>query len=50
MYPIAQDMANLPPHRLKPRKPLWKEEFLMQPFSTSDYWKAAWQDETSSGS
>jgi hypothetical protein len=50
MYPIAQDMANLPPHRLKSRKPLWKEEFLMQPFSTSDYWKAAWQDETSSGS
>jgi hypothetical protein len=45
MYPIAQDMASLPPHRLKSRKPLWKEEFLMQPFSSSDYyWKAAWQD------
>jgi hypothetical protein len=37
-------MANLPPFRLKSRKPLWKEEFLMQPFSKSDYWKAAWQD------
>jgi hypothetical protein len=37
-------MANLPPFRLKSRKPLWKEEFLMEPFSKSDYWKAAWQD------
>jgi hypothetical protein len=37
-------MANLPPFKLKSRKPLWKEEFLMQPFSKSDYWKAAWQD------
>jgi hypothetical protein len=37
-------MANLPPFRLKSRKPLWKEEFLMQPFSKSDYWKAAWQE------
>jgi hypothetical protein len=37
-------MANLPPFRLKSRKPLWKEEFLMQPFSKSVYWKAAWQD------
>jgi hypothetical protein len=41
MYPIAQDMANLRPHRLKSRKPLWKEEFLIQQFSKSDYWKAA---------
>jgi hypothetical protein len=40
----VQDMANLPPFRLKSRKPLWKEEFLMQPFSKSDYWKAAWQE------
>jgi hypothetical protein len=32
MYSIAQDMANLPPYRLKSRKPLWKEEFLIQPF------------------
>jgi hypothetical protein len=40
MYPISQDMANLPPYRLKSRK----GEFLVQPFSTSDYWKAAWQD------
>jgi hypothetical protein len=23
---------------------LWKEEFLVQPFSICDYWKAAWQD------
>jgi hypothetical protein len=37
-------MTNLPPFRLKSRKPLWKEEFLMQPFSKSDYWKAAWQE------
>jgi hypothetical protein len=37
-------MANLPPFKLKSRKPLWNEEFLMQPFSKSDYWKAAWQD------
>jgi hypothetical protein len=44
MYSITQDMANLPPFRLKSRKPLWKEEFLMEPFSKSDYWKAAWQD------
>jgi hypothetical protein len=44
MYSVAQDMANLPPYRLKSRKPLWKEEFLMQSFSKSDYWKAAWQD------
>jgi hypothetical protein len=44
MEHITQDMANLPPFRLKSRKPLWKEEFLMQPFSKSDYWKAAWQD------
>jgi hypothetical protein len=44
MYPTAQDKVNLPPYRLKSRKPLWKEEFLMQPFSTSDYWKAARQD------
>jgi hypothetical protein len=44
MYSITQDMANLPPPRLKSRKPLWKEEFLMEPFSKSDYWKAAWQD------
>jgi hypothetical protein len=44
MYSIAQDMANLPPYRLKPRKSLWKEEILMQPFSRSDYWKATWQD------
>jgi hypothetical protein len=41
---ITQDRANLPPFRLKSRKPLWKEEFLMQPFSKSDYWKAAWQE------
>jgi hypothetical protein len=43
MYSITQqqDMVNLPPFRLKS---LWKEEFLMQPFSKSDYWKAAWQD------
>jgi hypothetical protein len=39
MYSIAQDMAYLPPYRLKSRKPLWEEEFLMQPFSKSDYWK-----------
>jgi hypothetical protein len=39
MYSITQDMANLPPFRLKSRKPLWKEEFLMEPFSKSDYWK-----------
>jgi hypothetical protein len=44
MYSIAQDMANLSPYKLKSRKPLWEEEFLMQPFSKSDYWKAAWQD------
>jgi hypothetical protein len=44
MYSITHDMANLPPFRLKSRKPLWKEEFLMQPFSKSDYWKAAWQE------
>jgi hypothetical protein len=44
MYSITQDMANLPPFKLKSRKPLWKEEFLMQPFSKSDYWKAAWQE------
>jgi hypothetical protein len=44
MYFITQDMANLPPYRLKSRKPLWKEEFLMQPFSKSDYWKAARQE------
>jgi hypothetical protein len=44
MYSVTQDMANLPPFRLKSRKPLWKEEFLMEPFSKSDYWKAAWQD------
>jgi hypothetical protein len=44
MYSITQDMANLPPFRLKSRKPLWKEEFLMQLFSKSDYWKAAWQE------
>jgi hypothetical protein len=44
MYSITQDMANLPPFRLKSRKPIWKEEFLMQPFSKSDYWKAAWQE------
>jgi hypothetical protein len=25
-------------------EPVWKEEFLMQPFSKSDYWKASWQD------
>jgi molybdopterin synthase catalytic subunit len=30
--------------RLKSRKPLWKEEFLRQPFSICDYWKTAWQD------
>jgi hypothetical protein len=33
-------MANLPAYRLKSRK----EEFLMQSFSISDYWKASWQD------
>jgi hypothetical protein len=44
MYSITQDMANLPLFRLKSRKPLWKEEFLMQPFYKSDYWKAAWQE------
>jgi hypothetical protein len=44
VYSITQDMANLSPFRLKSRKPLWKEEFLMQPFSKSDYWKAAWQE------
>jgi hypothetical protein len=44
MYPIAQDMANLPPFRLKSYKPLCKEEFLIQTFSKSDYWKAARQD------
>jgi hypothetical protein len=44
MYSITQDMANLPPYRLKSSKPLWKEEFLVQPFSTCDDWKAAWQD------
>jgi hypothetical protein len=37
-------MANLPPLRLKSRKPIWKEEYLIEPFSKSDYWKAAWQD------
>jgi hypothetical protein len=44
MYSIAQDMANLPPYRLKSRKPLWKEEFFVQLFSKSDYWKADWED------
>jgi hypothetical protein len=37
-------LANLAPYRLKSRKPLWKEEFLVQPFSICDYWKAAWQE------
>jgi hypothetical protein len=44
MYSVTQDMANLPPLRLKSRKPIWKEEYLIEPFSKSDYWKAAWQD------
>jgi hypothetical protein len=35
MYSITQDMANLTPFRLKSRKPIWKNEFLMQPFSIS---------------
>jgi hypothetical protein len=44
MCSVTQDMANLSPYRLKSRKPLWKEEFLKQPFFRSDHWKAAWQD------
>jgi hypothetical protein len=44
MYSITQEMANLPPYGLKSRKPIWKEEFLVQPFAICNYWKAAWQD------
>jgi hypothetical protein len=44
MCSITEDMATLPPYRLKSRKTLWKEEFLVQSFSMCDYWKAAWQD------
>jgi hypothetical protein len=32
MYSITQEMANLPLYRLKSRKPLWKEEFLVNHF------------------
>jgi hypothetical protein len=43
-FPLHLDLINLPPNRLKSRRPFWKESYLNQNFSGSEQWKLEWQN------
>lgn len=42
---ISQDLINLPVTRLKSRKPIWLETYLLEPFVVARKWKLQWQKE-----
>jgi len=43
-FPIHKDLRQEIPNRLKSRKPFWKENYLLEPFSSSELWTLNWQN------
>jgi len=44
MFLITQDLQDLPPYRLKSRRPIWTEDYLNQPFEIKNLWKTKWSE------